>query len=208
LTKLRNPVSHAEQLLRWWHQHQTDWLLHEADAIRNGLLQDLFVVRRKLELLEEDPQACLADIDHLYEALETLGDRLSSPFVHDSLPLAMQQVLAAWQDRLPIQADLPTHWSVESAEDIRLVLSILDYLLTSLGQLPHPPRQFVVDLAESAEGKYLTLRIDFVDAVPLSLRVACEASDWTYRLSTFEVLTGGTTHYQPTANSLEWQLHW
>ena len=208
MAKLTDPVTHSEDLLGWWYQHQTEWLLQEADAIRNGLLQDLFALRRKLELLDGDHHLCLAETEHLYQALEQLGDRLSSPFVHDSLPLAMQHLLMPWRKKLPVQANMPTHWPAESAEHIRIVLSVLDYLLTSLGQMTQTPGQITISLAEAAEGKHLTLQIAFAEAVPLPLLTICETKDWLYRLLTFEVLTGGTTRHQYSDQTLEWQLLW
>jgi hypothetical protein len=194
--------------LGWWHRHQTEWLNHEADAIRNGLLQDLFAMRRKLELLNEDCNACLADVEHLYAALENLGNRLSSPFIHESLPLAIQHVLSPWQGQLPIKVDLPAQWSVEPAEHIMLLLSVVDYLLNRLGKLTPSPQQITVSLAATAEEKQLLLHIEFDSAVPPALLEICDVDDWHYRLQMFQVLTHGTCHCQQVANTLTWQLCW
>ncbi|MGB5975740.1 MAG: hypothetical protein WBG38_20610, partial [Nodosilinea sp.] len=88
-----SPPTHPEQLLRWWHRHQTRWLTGEADTIRNGLLQDLFAIRRQIELVTDDETAGLATVEQLYDALEQLGNRLSSPYLEESLPLALQHAL-------------------------------------------------------------------------------------------------------------------
>ena len=208
MAKLTDPVTDSEHLLSWWHQHQTEWLVHEADAIRNGLLQDLFAMRRKLELLDLDDNACLAHMERLYQTLEALGNRLSSPFIHDSLPLAIQHTLSPLQATTPLRVTLPASWPAEPPELIRLLLSVLDYWLSHLGHMSPPPSLLEVNLAEAVAGKQLILRVEFTDTLPLALLTHVEGNDWTYHLSTFEILSRGTVQHRRTANTLEWQLCW
>ncbi|HEY9734711.1 MAG TPA: hypothetical protein V6D06_00460, partial [Trichocoleus sp.] len=112
----------ARPLLRWWYQQQTRLLIDEADTIRNGVLQDVFALRRHLELLCQDalePNACepcLQDVERIYKALQSLSDRISSPYLEDSLPLAIQHFLQPWRPRLPLQVELHDPWEIEPAE--------------------------------------------------------------------------------------------
>ena len=93
-----------EQLLCQWQQNQAEWLDQEAETIRNGLLQDLFAVRRKLELLDGQATDCLVDFEHLYHSLKHLADRLSSPYIHDSFPLAIQHTVSIWGQNATVKA--------------------------------------------------------------------------------------------------------
>lgn len=208
MVALSSPLTNSDQLLRWWHQSQAQWLNDEADAIRNSLLQDLFAVRRKLEMLNPDSNPCLQDIEHLYHALDHLGNRLSSPYIYDSLPLAIQHTLKPWETALPVAADLPTQWSAEAIEHIRLVLSVLDHLLKTLAALPHPVQRIKVGLTETGDRKHLTLQVEPGACVADSLLSLGESEDWVYRLQTFQLLTQGEIQciHEPTC--LTWRLGW
>jgi hypothetical protein len=208
LAELTNPSFNAEQLLCQWQQHQVEWLDQEAEAIRNGLLQDLFAVRRKLELQDQDVTACIVDFEQLYAALQRLADRLSSPFLHDSLPLAIQHALSPWPDRIPLKLDLPSHWPHEPVAVTALLLSILDTVLNRLATMHPDPAWCTLSLTEAEQGKQLTLQVNYETAIPLALQDMCQAEPWLYRLRTFEIMTGGKTTCLPRANLLEIQLTW
>ncbi|NJL47241.1 MAG: hypothetical protein HC929_06750 [Leptolyngbyaceae cyanobacterium SM2_5_2] len=206
MTELFDPIPDSEQLLRWWHQHQTQWLASEADAVRNGLLQDLFAVRRQLELMAGDDIHTLATVEHLYDALENLGDRLSSPYGQESLPLAMQHALKGWPSELALEARLPNRWPVEPIEYVTLVLSVLEHLRETLVALPNLPQACTVELAERQEHKQLTVQLN-LQTLPSTLE-GCNSADWAYHLSTFESITGGQARCTHTDHAVLWQLTW
>jgi hypothetical protein len=208
LNELVKPVANADHLLRWWQQHQAEWLNQEADAIRNGLLQDLFAVRRKLELLNGEGESCVADIEQLYYALRNLGDRLSSPFVEDSLPLAIRHLLSDWEGKLPISADLPDDWSQEPLAQIALLLSILTQMLQTLEAQACFPRCCRIRLAAVADRKHCSLRVEYDSTPPPPLLAAIHSEDWLSRLQIFEIITLGQTSLTPGETSLEWQFSW
>lgn len=206
LTELFNPVTDSEQLLCWWHQHQTQWLASEADAVRNGLLQELFAVRRQLELMAGGDSHALATVERLYSALENLGDRLSSPYLQESLPLAMQHALKGWPAELTLDVRLPNRWPMEPMEYVALVLSILEHLRQTLVALPDLPQACRVELAEGQGSKHLTVRLD-LQALPAAVE-RCSSADWAYHLSTFEAITGGRAHCIQKSRTILWQLTW
>jgi hypothetical protein len=206
LTELFNPVTDADQLLRWWHQHQTQWLASEADAVRNGLLQDLFAVRRRLELMARDDSHALATVERLYDALENLGDRLSSPYVQESLPLALQHALEGWPSELALDIRLPDRWPNEPMEYVTLVLSVLEHLRQTLIALPSLPQACTVELAEVQGSKHLTVQLN-LHRLPLTVE-RCRSADWAYHLSTFEAITGGQARCAHEGHAVLWQLTW
>ena len=208
MTKLPNIHAQPEQLLRWWHQHQTQWLTGEADAIRNGLLQDLFAIRRQLELVTAGESAGLATVEQLYGALERLGDRLSSPYLEESLPLALQHALNDWPAQLHLKVELPTRWSPEPIETVSLLISIIDHLGQTLATLSKLPQDCKVQLVDDRGTKRLTLHIRNDRDLPLSLTDLCQAEDWLNHLATFEVLTGGKAGCTCDRTAMVWQLVW
>jgi len=206
LTERLDPTTDSNQLLRWWHQYQTQWLASEVDAVRNGLLQELFAVRRQLELMAGQDIQALATVERLYEALENLGDRLSSPYAQGALPLAMQHALKGWPSELALEARLPNRWPDEPMEYVTLVLSVLEHLKQTLIALPSLPQACTVDLAEEQGRKYLTVQLN-LHGLPLAVE-RCRSADWAYHLSTFEAITGGQARCTHASHTVLWQLTW
>ncbi|MBD2108785.1 hypothetical protein [Nodosilinea sp. FACHB-13] len=206
MTKLVKPVIDSAWLLRWWYRHQAQWLNREADAIRNGLLQDLFAVRRQLELLPGD--GGLAAVEHLYQSLETLGNRLSSPYLHDSLTLAIQQTLLDWPPQVATRAELPTQWPTEPVEHTMLLLSVLKHLGQALAAQPSLPQGCVVSLAEYSDGKRLTVSVNYEIAVPLALLDLNQSETWMAYLTTFGLFSHGQASSTHETATLRWIFDW
>lgn len=134
---------------QWWQQQQVLQSHHTAESIRDGLLQQTFALRRYLEMAESQPLATfsaepraaqtaswLTQFQALYQSLENLSNELSSPFVADSLPLALQFALENWQrshPSPPLQLTLPSaHPTQASFSQNQAVLSVTLELLKQL----------------------------------------------------------------------------
>jgi len=210
LTQPSHPITDPAQLLRWWHRHQAQWLTCEADRIRNGLLQDLFAVRRQLELQTGENGLGTVEhlVEHLYADLDALGNRLSSPYAQESLPLAIQHALQDWPPALALKLNLPTDWPDEPTEHISLLLLGLDHLRHTLMAQASLPQSIHICLVEQVAGKQLTLDLSYDDAVPPGLLTLWEAEDWLYPVATFEVLSQGRVSYRCESNTLEWIFDW
>ncbi|MGG6238584.1 hypothetical protein ACQ4N7_08065 [Nodosilinea sp. AN01ver1] len=206
MTKLVKPVIDSAWLLRWWYRYQAHWLNREADAIRNGLLQDLFAVRRQLELMLGD--GGVATVEHLYQSLENLGNRLSSPYLHDSLPLAIQQSLLDWPLQVLVRAELPGQWPIEPVEHTMLLLSVLKYLGQTLAAQPNLPQICVVSLTDSLGRKRFTIYIGYETAVPTALLTLDTVEDWRAYLTTFDLLSQGQACSTHEATTLRWTFEW
>lgn len=99
---------------QWWHEQQALQLHHQAEMIRDGLLQQAFAFRRYLESTEKNAERhtlrrddsaqpvdeqsgrWIEQFQGFYQSLESLSNQLSPPFVADSLPLALQFALKDW----------------------------------------------------------------------------------------------------------------
>lgn len=111
-------------------------LFQEAENIRDGLLQESFIIRRYLERLSREhreiTQEYLIKIDNWHQTLAKLSDRLFPECLPHHLPLAIEFLLENWLESYPhIKFDivLPTNWPTEGAECSLVILTALDELL-------------------------------------------------------------------------------
>lgn len=166
-------ISDPTELLRWWHQYQAQMLTQEADFVRNGILQEIIAIRRRLEVScplqpHSTTSACapqLADLSRLYSLLEGFCDRLQSPFIADSLPLALQHAVQPWQAPLSLQVQFPTAWAPDPLEQAQLLILLIKALLSRLATWPYPPQSSALTLAAVASCKTLTFQAQY--AAPL-----------------------------------------
>jgi len=132
-----------QKVVQSWYGRQVQRLHGEAEAIREGALQEVFALRRQLELLQmgastveeegDRPPLTPEIADRLYDRLKELSDRLSPSFLEDSLPLALRTRLDAWQHRyphIPIHLNLPSEWPPLPYEHSYLLLTILEDVLS------------------------------------------------------------------------------
>ena len=90
-------VHRMHRAVRNWYQQQSALLAHEADSVRDSSFQELFALRRSLELAAinhsgrhpEQYQTWIHQLESLQASLSGLMDRLVPPFVEESLPLAV-----------------------------------------------------------------------------------------------------------------------
>ncbi|HEY9660161.1 MAG TPA: hypothetical protein V6C65_17015, partial [Allocoleopsis sp.] len=100
-------ASHLEmqRALQWWFRRQSLKMMDQSEQIHNGVLQDLFAVRRSLELASanENPisttqrQTWLNQAEKIHHSLEQISDFLTPPYLAESLTLALQMKLKDWQ---------------------------------------------------------------------------------------------------------------
>jgi hypothetical protein len=172
-------VSHLkmQQALQWWHRNRSTWLHGEAEQIRNGLLQESFVVRRALEMsligdenLQDNQQHCLKKLEDFHHALEQVSDTLSPPYVEDNLPLAIRRCIesqCSYPIHFDIETDLPSTWRHEPYELSRTILIALDELLrvTQSKDLVGVLRQ--IRLRSQAEMRELMIQFGYLDRTTL-----------------------------------------
>lgn len=206
----------AQQAVRWWHHRQTMQLHHEAEQIRDGLLQEVFTLRRQLELSLIGPdqsstavsQHWLTVIEQFHTSLKTLSDQLSPPFLGESLPLAIQASLESWRSRYPlVQLDvmLPVDWQQEPYEHSRAILMALNELLRIYVSDPLTEASVSVNL--NLRGHLSQLKVHITYAAELPNRQPClQESDCLRR--SFQFLTGGSCFYRCRTGAIVWYFRW
>lgn len=207
-------------LLQWWHQQQSQVCRTEADVIRNGLMQDVFAMRRRLEMAchwaSEEADACkcqvhLAELERLYVSLENISDRLDNPFTQDSLPLALRYRLDSWGRSLPITLNFPHVWKREPMVHTQLLLVLIGSLCQRLSNIQPLPQACCVALNQSENIKSLTFRATYSHRLPPPLWDEIVAV-LTPAINTFQILMSGnysqTLHSQAASETATWILHW
>jgi len=213
---LATDISDPTELLRWWHQYQAQMLTQEADFVRNGILQEIIAIRRRLEIScplqpHSTTSVCapqLADLSRLYSLLEGFCDRLQSPFIADSLPLALQHVIKPWQTSLNLQTQLPTVWAAEPLEQAQLLTLLMKAVLSRLVEWPHSPQVTTLTMTEAPPRKTLTLRAHYVTPLDPALSPRLEQTLQPF-LDTFRLFiqTNAAVRFQPDGFflKLEWE---
>jgi hypothetical protein len=128
----------TQQALQWWHHRQSAQRHQEVEMVRDGVLQASFALRQRLELslVYSDPKlfdcSLLDSLKQFHYALQGFIDQLSSPYLEDSLPLAIQALLESRRSpQITIQLQMPpaSTGKRESYAQRRLLLMVLDELL-------------------------------------------------------------------------------
>lgn len=138
----------TRQALIWWYTKEHLRMSQEADLIRNNILQELFTLRRHLELSQEyDTENInyknndsgniinkydISNIQKIHNSLKELSEYLYPPHIEDGLPLAIFSLTKLWElrfSKLTINYEVPKVWSYESEETNRMILMVIHELL-------------------------------------------------------------------------------
>jgi hypothetical protein len=204
-----------QRALQWWFQRQSAQLLSESEQIHNGVLQEVFALRRDLErslsagtgASTSQSQAWLQQTEQLHQSLQQLSETLTPPFLSESLPLAMQWMLQPLQaSELNLQIDLPSNWQHDSAEQNRMILMLLDELLTrALADAAIDALHQIRLLAAKQYGE-LTVRVTYPDRQTMTaLR---ETKELKYLYCCFQSLTPGRCLCQTENTTVMWRFRW
>ncbi|MGC1306442.1 MAG: hypothetical protein WA885_04375 [Phormidesmis sp.] len=206
---------------QWWQQQQVLQAHHKAESIRDGLLQQTFAFRRYLEAEAEaiatQPKAkqtshWLEQFQTFYQALESLSNELSSPFVADSLPLALQFALKDWQRSHPqttLQLNLPANWiepEVSSLDQNQTILSIVIELLTLI--VPTDSAGQHLQIALGREGSDHTLRLRLTGDEAQTTYEAAVQLKIQHLKEIFHSLTAGRLEIKEEGRGLTSRFSW
>jgi hypothetical protein len=199
-------------------------LYQEGETIRNGLLQEIFALRRHLELShlspaensEQTDSNWVAKTQGIYQTLQHLGDFLAPPYLEDSLPLAIQHGMESWRIRYPllrIDLKLPADWYPESQEHSQVLLTALHELLQiafveplTAGKIEETGCTIVASLNQLAIWHELRVQITYSD---IAQSLTCSRSqDLKYLRRAFQVLTDGVCFQSQKAQTLSWHFRW
>ncbi len=200
--------------LRWGHQRQAAQLCSESESIREGLLQESFAIRRSLELAlahdradTKEVQTWLTQIETIQHSLEAVTNRLSPPYLNDSLPLAIQYVLKQWQvthPALKLEIELPIAWDEEPIEQRRAILAFLNELLPMIASQPLPETVLYVRLSQQAQSR-LMIQLSTPNVSDL---LSSAKTELTYLQQFFQVLADGKCYCRRQGSTVTWCCQW
>ena len=191
-------------------------MLHqEADFIRNGVLQDLFAIRRQLELSchpQSDAKMFsynnhLAELKRIYTLLENCSNRLAGPYLQDSLPLALQHIVQPWLEKIHLKTEFPAAWESEPVEQTRLLTLLTDSLCRHLATASPKPHRCNMTLQSQGAFKKLTFHAQYEDFLASSL-IDQASRQLKPFLETFHIFTQGDYSQDFQPYSLTWVLCW
>ncbi len=223
-----------QRSLRWWQGQQVVRQRHQAEVIRDGVVQDSFALRRSLELAlmnssDRLPQVesekltsdWLAKIEMIQSSLETLTNHLAPPYLNDHLPLSVRFLLKQWQQQHPnvsIKTTLPDHWCQPSRESSQIVLAALEELL----RITELPDTTSVILHASLQQKQhdqiqeLIIHMSLSNPLPPDLStpdLSKVMSNWdrqelSYLKRAFHCLTSGRFYSRRNGEDMIWYFRW
>ena len=200
--------------MQWWFQSQSVKLATEAEAIRDGLLQESFSMRRTLESLADrenlstqESQEWLKTLEQLHYSLLDVSDRLVPPHIEHSLPLAIKWLSQSWQKtnpQLKIETHLPTDWGDELTHSL-VVIRVVDELLR-ITLTAFTAESLQISLKKHADIHELFLYISF--PCLLTLISYSDLKELPYLRQTFRVLTSGQCFCHTEAFTVKWCFRW
>ena len=206
-----------QQAWQWWHQQQAIQSHSTAESIRDGLLQQTFGFRRYIEGIEKGAEEqWLTRFQTFHRSLETLSDKLSPPFISESLPLALQFALKNWQltqldSNAPqalsnIQFNLPTQWAGSNLHQNRSILSIVTVLLDLLIRPDNISSPLNVTLKRENNSNFLALEL--INDSDQPIEKVLELTEIEYLKEIFHSLTTGQLEISKDDSSLIVHLRW
>ena len=213
----RKSHNKTQQALQWWFFRESAKLFLEAEKIRDGLLQESFIIRRNLELLPIDnlelsvnqTQECLKKTDNFHQSLSQLSDRLFPAYLEDSLPLAIEcllEPLLTSHPELHFNIDMPASWRDEPAERSFIVLRALEELLRIT--LPEVLAKISISirLQELGNGSQIMVQITYPDVSTGELYSSIPELGYLYE--SFRFLTSGKCFCRRKNLSAAWYFRW
>lgn len=200
------------QTFRWWCAQHLLKQQQQAEQMQDGILQDLFCIRRSLELsnstdLQPSQQkAWLTQLEQIQRSIEQVGQHLYPAYVETSLPLAIQYALNQWHLQHPqvaLQLDLPAAWEAAHPAQDQFVLVTLHQLL----HLTDPPdlSKLQVRLTHPHPRQELVIQISYPDS---ATRSCSHNSDFVHLGRSFRLLTGGDCQFRREASLTHWCFRW
>ena len=205
----------SQRALRWWHSRQLARMHKEGEAIRNGVLQTTFFMRRHLEspvpgsveTKHKLDKHYLESIEKFHNSLKELSDYLYPAYIDESLPLAIQHLLDTWKcSGVNLEYELPTEWGDETCERIHLVLMLLEeFLHIIVSEVTNNPT-VCVKLKQEQTQSELTIQVTYSKESNLT---DIKTLDDTFHLfRTVEILLFAKCYRHRRHKTETWYLRW
>ncbi|WP_143046384.1 hypothetical protein [Trichormus sp. NMC-1] len=208
-----------QKALQWWSYRQSIKLFLEAERIRDGLLQESFIIRRSLDVLMIDNLSLSIDgiqehikkVDNFHHSLVQLSDRLCPTLIQDSLPLSIEYLLEPWLSSHPhlyFHIDMPDYWRHEPTEYSLIILRILEELLI----LALPESELLIafsvyiKLRQIGNMGQLVVKISYPDISTLIFHSQLPELEYLYHSFKF-LISGKCLYYKRNLRS-SWHFYW
>ena len=207
------PSNHkTRQAFQWWQQQQVNRLHNGAELIRDGILQELFAIRRSLELAHDEHEAVYHDslqrLETLHLRLEQISNALSPAFIRDSLSLSIQHVLQQWQSQHPsitLSIQLP-HDLREPTLASRVVFTTLEELLALIDKELDDETLLEVVLEYQDNTAILMVRVSNLNR--RQSHAIAHVKELSYLHQSFQFLTNGHSTQVVHGSWIEWRFKW
>jgi hypothetical protein len=207
----------VQQAMDWWQQRSMAKQRAYAEMLRERVQQDLFALRRGLELsLDSNMMSIqvqvqrqwLTALEQISLSLDWLKHNLHPAFVEDSLPLALQKKIEAWQgdiQTLQLQLTVPSGWPLNCSYDNWVLLNLIEELL--LATMPYRVAQTSVMLSLEAPLPDQQLGFSISMNHP-ELRIFSPTAPFQYLVTVFEVLMAGQCLCKIQNQEYTWYFRW
>lgn len=205
----------VQEAMQWWQAQHTSQLHRQADNIHNVLLQELFSVRRSLELNATNPdcarlhQEWLTKIEGIQRSLEILSYELSPPYLEEALPLAIQYEVEQWKVQYPnlkFGLSLPLTWVLQSNRQNEVIVRTLGELLR-LG-LPKCDEQKGIALTLERQERMDKLELQICFPSEEALNSVLSLKELGYLKQVFELLAPGEADLRRQGQTAVWYFSW
>lgn len=214
-----------QQALQWWYRQHVLRLFDEAEAVRNGVLQDAFMLRRTLELSSvqhpgippelrsmliagADRETLLKTLEELHDSLKRFSDFLSPPYLEDSFPMAIDHLLKSYQYQhahVALDLSMPATWRADPYEQSRVVWIAIDELLRIMLKACSV-QSISACLTQTSTAHQLVIKVFYADCDRQTFLPELKELSDLRRSAQF--LTAGTCAYHQDREALIWSMSW
>jgi hypothetical protein len=218
IIKFMTADSRVKQALKWWSYRQAMRFFLEAETIRDGLLQESFTIRRRLDLLTtnthhfsyEKTQEWLNKFENFHHSLVQLSERLCPASIQDSLPLSIEYLLETWftsHPNLYFHVDMPMAWRQESTERSLIILRAIEELLKiAIPPGLTKPISIYISLRNKDDLGLLKVQITYPNIS--SLLAYSNLPELEYLCESFKILMSGKCFCYSSNLRVDWYFCW
>ncbi|BDA76465.1 unknown protein (plasmid) [Calothrix sp. PCC 7716] len=206
----------TRQALYWWHHRQHIKMRQEADSIRNKTLQELFVLRRNMELSQVNnsktyfDQKYLDHVQNIDSSLKKLSEYLYPAHLDNNLPLAIYSLLESWKSNFSsfnFHLKLPEIWDNEPEEKNRILLMIINELLNII-ILSHEILPLILVATLEQKNNYNKFKLELKNSCTSNHTHFYRLPEFDYLCHIFKIITGGKCFYQQKHSTQIWHFCW
>lgn len=204
----------TQKAVQWWCDRQTLNATEQAESIRDGLLQEIFSLRRSMELqLALQPQNSLENshrglpqLEQIYNQLKNLAEQIAPLDLDTNFLFVIKQTLSKWSDErtdLKVSFDFPQDWNYPPSQNIHLILQFLMELLAIA--VPEESEEVLINLRSNTHQR-IEVTVIYSD---LGLHKKNEELvDIHYLGQAFEFLVPGTFRQRAWDCQITYSLSW